>query len=43
MTKLANSKLKMYQRKALMLFKMIESPGVTESNTLEIHSQCINC
>lgn len=41
MTKLANSKLKTYLRKALVLFKMIESPGVTESNTLEIHFQCL--
>lgn len=43
MTKLANSKLKTYLRKALMLVKMIQSPGVTESNALEIHFQCINC
>jgi len=43
MTKLANSELKTYLGKALMLFKMIESPGVTESNTLEIHFQCISC
>lgn len=43
MTKLANSKLKKYLRRALVLFKMIERPGDTESNTLEIHFQCITC
>lgn len=43
MTKLAASKLKTYLEKPLVLFKMTESPGVTEPNPLETHFQCITC